>query len=85
MSKEYINTLSIDLTWRGGANGGKCGKMSEIINLRTVSKQKKRQMQARKAAENAAKHGRTKAEKKAELAASKAAARRLDGHKRTDS
>jgi hypothetical protein len=66
------------------ANDGKYGKMSEIINLRTVSKQKKRQMHAGKAAENAAKHGRTKAEKKAELAALDSAARRLDGHKRTD-
>jgi hypothetical protein len=58
--------------------------MSEIINLRTVSKQKKRELHARKAAENAAKYGRTKAERKAELATSEAAARRLDGHKRTD-
>jgi hypothetical protein len=65
-------------------NGGKCGKMSEVISLRTFSKQKKRELHARKAAENAAKYGRTKAEKKAELAASEAAARRLDGHKRTD-
>ena len=58
--------------------------MSEIVNLRTFSKQKKRQIHAEKAAENAAKHGRTKAQKKAERAAADAAARRLDGHKRGD-
>lgn len=59
--------------------------MSEIINLRTFSKQKKRELHAKKAAESAAKYGRTKAEKKAEEEAAKTAARRLDGHKRTDS
>jgi len=58
--------------------------MSEIINLRTFSKQKKRELHAKKAAENAAKYGRTKAEKKAEEEAAKTAARRLDGHKRAD-
>ncbi len=58
--------------------------MSEIVNLRTFSKQKKRQIHAEKAAENAAKHGRTKAQKKAESDAAEAAARRLDGHKRAD-
>ena len=58
--------------------------MSEIVNLRLFSKQKKRHLHAEKATENAAKHGRTKAEKKAERAAAEAAARRLDGHKRAD-
>jgi hypothetical protein len=59
-------------------------RMSETINLRTFSKQKKREQDARRAAESAAKHGRTKAEKKAQETAAKAAARHLDGHKRTD-
>jgi hypothetical protein len=59
-------------------------RMSETINLRTFSKQKKRELDSRRAAESAAKHGRTKAEKKAEFAALETAARRLDGHKRTD-
>ena len=59
--------------------------MSEIINLRTFSKQKKRQLQAKTAAENAVKHGRSKAEKKADRVAVETAARQLDGHKRSDS
>jgi len=59
-------------------------KMSEVINLRMVAKQKKREAQARKAAENAAKHGRSKADRQAERAAIEAAARRLDGHKRSE-
>ena len=59
-------------------------RMSDTINLRTFSKQKKRELDARRAAESAAKHGRTKAEKKAQETAAKAAARHLDGHKRTD-
>ncbi|MCA3436936.1 MAG: DUF4169 family protein [Rhodobacter sp.] len=58
--------------------------MTETINLRLVSKQKKRQMQATKAAENAAKHGRSKAEKTAERIAAETAVRRLDGHKRSE-
>ena len=58
--------------------------MTETINLRLVLKQKKRQIQARKAAENAARHGRSKAEKASERIAAETAARRLDGHKRSD-
>jgi hypothetical protein len=58
--------------------------MSTTINLRTFSKQRKRDLHAKKAAESAAKYGRTKAEKKAEEEAAKTAARRLDGHKRAD-
>ncbi|MCA3441891.1 MAG: DUF4169 family protein [Rhodobacter sp.] len=57
--------------------------MTETINLRLVSKQKKRQIEARKAAENAAKHGRSKAEKTAERSAAETAVRRLDAHKRS--
>ncbi len=57
--------------------------MTETINLRLVSKQKKRQTEARKAAENAARHGRSKAEKTAERIAAETAVRRLDAHKRS--
>jgi hypothetical protein len=59
--------------------------MSKIINLRTFSKQKTRQLQAKTATENAVKHGRSKAEKKADRVAVETAARQLDGHKRSDS
>jgi hypothetical protein len=59
-------------------------RMSETINLRMFSRQKKRELDARRAAESAAKHGRTKAEKTAQETAAKAAARHLDGHKRTE-
>jgi hypothetical protein len=58
--------------------------MSEMVNLRMFSKQKRRELDRKKAAEGAAKHGRTKAEKKAEEAAARTAARHLDGHKRTE-
>ena len=55
-----------------------------MVNLRMFSKQKRRELDRKKAAEGAAKHGRTKAEKKAEEAAARTAARHLDGHKRTE-
>lgn len=58
--------------------------MTETINLRLAAKQKKRQLHASKAAVNAAKHGRSKAEKMAQRIAAETAARRLDGHKRSE-
>ncbi len=56
--------------------------MGEIVNLRTVRKQKRRAGDEKAAAENRAKFGRTKAEKATEKARAEKAARDLDGHAR---
>lgn len=55
--------------------------MAEIINLRTVRKQKARADREKAAAGNRAVHGRTKAEKLAERTAAERESALLDGHR----
>ena len=56
--------------------------MGDIVNLRTVRKQRDRAEDARKADENRVRFGRTKAEKQAEAKAAKRAETNLDNHRR---
>ncbi|GHD10785.1 DUF4169 family protein [Tianweitania populi] len=56
--------------------------MGDIVNLRTVRKQRDRAEDARKADENRARFGRTKAEKQAEAKAAERAETQLDNHRR---
>lgn len=58
--------------------------MSEIINLRRFSKQKRREEARQEAAENAAKYGRTPAERKKSEAEAERLKNRLDGHIREE-
>lgn len=60
------------------------GPMAEIINLRTVRKQKARADKEATAAQNRALHGRTKAQKLKDAAEKDRAGRHIDGHKRED-
>lgn len=55
--------------------------MAEIVNLRTVRKQKARAEKASQAEQNRITYGRTKAEKLRSKAEAELAAKRLDGHK----
>ena len=57
--------------------------MSTPINLNKARKDRAKADKRAKADENARRFGRTKAEKQAEEKAEAAAARHLDGHKRT--
>ncbi|MBS9720882.1 DUF4169 family protein [Tianweitania sp. BSSL-BM11] len=56
--------------------------MGDIVNLRTIRKQRDRAEDARKADENRARFGRTKAEKQAEAKAGERAQTQLDNHRR---
>lgn len=56
--------------------------MAEIVNLRSVRKQKARSENERAAEANRALHGRTKAEKQAEASSRAREAAAHDGHKR---
>ena len=56
--------------------------MGDIVNLRTVRKQRDRAEDARKADENRALFGRTKAQKQAEAKAAERAQTQLDNHRR---
>ena len=56
--------------------------MGDIVNLRTIRKQRDRAEDARKADENRALFGRTKAQKQAEAKAAKRAETDLDNHRR---
>lgn len=58
--------------------------MADIINLRTVRKQKARADKAALADQNRALHGRTKAEKLKQAAEKDRAARHVDAHKRDE-
>ena len=58
--------------------------MADIINLRTIRKQKARADKAQRAEQNRALHGRTKAEKLKQAAEKDRAARHIDGHKREE-
>lgn len=55
--------------------------MGEIVNLRNVRKQLKRQQKDERAAANRLAHGRTKADRTLETARSQKARRLLDAHK----
>jgi len=55
---------------------------ADIVNLRSVRKEKARAERKAEAAENRAKFGRTKAEKKAEAGEAERRARQLEGHRR---
>ncbi len=56
--------------------------MAEIVNLRTVRKQKDREAARARGIEAAAKSGRSRALKELEKARAEKEARDLDGHKR---
>ena len=56
--------------------------MGDIVNLRTVRKQRDRAEDARKADENRARFGRTKAEKQAQAKTTERAETQLDNHRR---
>ena len=56
--------------------------MGDIVNLRTVRKQRDRAEDARKADENRARFGRTKAEKQAQAKTAERAETQLDNHRR---
>ena len=58
--------------------------MADIINLRTIRKQKARADKAQRAEQNRALHGRTTAEKLKQAAEKDRAARHIDGHKREE-
>lgn len=58
--------------------------MAEIVNLRTVRKQKARASKAAQAEQNRALFGRTKGEKQRQAAEKALADRTIDGHKRED-
>jgi len=58
--------------------------MAEIINLRLARKARKRDDDARTAAQNRAKHGRTGEEKKRDRIEAERLARQVDGAKRED-
>jgi hypothetical protein len=58
--------------------------MAEIINLKTVRKQKARAGKDAQAAQNRALFGRTKAEKLRQLAELALAEKRMDGHKKDE-
>ncbi|SEQ46849.1 protein of unknown function [Devosia sp. YR412] len=58
--------------------------MAEIVNLRTVRKQKARASKEVQAAENRVLFGRTKAEKQQQAAEKALAEKKIDGHKRED-
>lgn len=58
--------------------------MAEIINLRTVRKQKARADKAAQAEQNRALFGRTKGEKLKQAAEKSQADKLLDGHKRDE-
>ncbi len=55
--------------------------MAEIVNLRTVRKQRQRQEDSRRADENRVRFGRTKAERAAAEHAARQGERHLDGHR----
>ncbi|WP_312796521.1 DUF4169 family protein [Tianweitania sp.] len=56
--------------------------MGDIVNLRTIRKQRDRAEDARKADENRARFGRTKAEKQAQAKTAERAETQLDNHRR---
>ena len=58
--------------------------MAEIVNLRTVRKQKARADKAVMAEQNRRLHGRTKAEKQLDAAEKARAERQIEGHKRDE-
>ncbi len=58
--------------------------MADIINLRTVRKQKARADKAVAAEQNRRLHGRTKADKQLDAAEKARAERQIEGHKRDD-
>ncbi len=58
--------------------------MADIINLRTVRKQKARADKAITAEQNRRLHGRTKAERELDAAEKARAERQIEGHKRDD-
>ena len=58
--------------------------MAEIVNLRTVRKQKGREDKAKAAEENRLRFGRTKAERERTEAEAALADKHLDSHKRED-
>ncbi len=58
--------------------------MADIINLRTVRKQKARADKAVTAEQNRRLHGRTKAEKQLDAAEKARAERQIAGHKRDE-
>ena len=58
--------------------------MAEIINLRTIRKQKARAGKEAQAAQNRALFGRTKAEKLKQAAEKAQADKHIDGHKRDE-
>jgi len=58
--------------------------MADIINLRTVRKQKAGADKAVSAEQNRRLHGRTKAERQLEAAEKARAERQIEGHKRDD-
>lgn len=58
--------------------------MAEIINLRTVRKQKARSAKEDQAAQNRVLFGRTKAERLKQVAEKTQAEKHIDGHKREE-
>ncbi|MFD2646411.1 DUF4169 family protein [Devosia albogilva] len=58
--------------------------MADIINLRTVRKQKARADKAVTAEQNRRLHGRSKADKQLDAAEKARAERQIEGHKRDD-
>lgn len=58
--------------------------MGDIVSLKLKRKDKARAIREADAAANRAKHGRTKEEKQRTAAADALAARKLDGHKRSE-
>ncbi|HEV7345283.1 MAG TPA: DUF4169 family protein [Devosia sp.] len=58
--------------------------MADIVNLRTVRKQKARTDKKVQAAHNRAQFGRTKAEKQQQAAEKALAERKIEAHKRVD-
>ena len=56
--------------------------MAEIVNLRAVRKQRAREEDERRAADNRARHGRTKAEKLRDRAEADRLSAHIEGHRR---